>query len=167
MNERERSFASMHTQMSANRNKLSRLCSRTLQKWRLATIYPDSVFINTNAYTIQCTYILSLSLSHIIHTTHSRTRTHDDDDGVYGRPKSNPFIHIKFSKYYIPIIKHTPLPMASSYTHSDTHHYRSYLFHMAGKSVRDRAVHERKRKGEKLCICFKTVREREREREKE
>lgn len=121
MNERTsgQGRAHTHTHMSTNRNKLSRLCSRTLQKWRLATIYPDSVFINTNAY--------------ILPYTNSHTYTHHDDDGVYGRPKSNPFIHIKFSKYYIPIIKHTPLPMASSYTHSDTHHYRSYLFHMVEK----------------------------------
>lgn len=56
----ERALICLHThartEMSANhRNKLSRLCSRTLQKWRLATIYPDSVFINTNA----CIYSLT------------------------------------------------------------------------------------------------------------
>lgn len=45
---------------------------RTLQKWRLATIYPDLVFINTNA-----------------------------DNIIRFATESNPFIRIKFSKYYI------------------------------------------------------------------
>lgn len=77
-------------------NKVLRLCSQTLQKWRLATNYPDSVFIIVNAYTT-------------IYMVHTHTRTHKQTyihtytlresimyTNLY-RIRSNSFINIKFS----------------------------------------------------------------------
>lgn len=67
---------------TSNDNRLPRLYSRTLQKWRLATIYPDSVFINTQ-----------------MHTHHTVVQI----QSIYSH---------KIEQVLYPIIKHTPLSMA-------------------------------------------------------